>query len=1145
MVSRLVVGLGAVLALLLGAVSPAAQGPPEPSEAETAPDPRRVEHFEKQIRPLLLKRCTACHGPKLARAGLRLDTRAGFLRGGESGPLMVPGKADESAFIRSISYAGDLKMPPAGKLPDAEIALLTAWVRDGAVWGHDASEMVTVTGGAKPLPDPLVTARNHWAYQPVKSPPLPRVQSPWIRTPIDAFILAGLRARGLSPAPPADRRTLIRRVTFDLTGLPPRPEEVEEFLNDRRPDAWSRLVDRLLASKAYGERWGRHWLDVARYADSNGLDENTAFANAWRYRDYVIDSLNADKPYDLFVKEQIAGDLLPPDADFARQRERIVATGFLVLGPKVLAEPDKQKMVMDIVDEQIDVISKAFLATTLSCARCHDHKFDPFSTRDYYALAGILKSTRTMATLTTVAKAYERPLTDPETNRKFEAHRKALEEAQAQLKAESNRLRDAATRRIVSQFDHYLVQATRVDPRLLLAADVPEPLPPGAVAIQAEQPTRADVKITLEGFGQGIGIIESAGRDKAFAEYRFQVPAAGTYELAARYASGEARPVRLLLNGAELFPRALGAPTGGFFPVHQRWERLSQLSLSSGEQLLRLEQTESALPHVDRFALLPIQAEGRPSPENSPETLARKLGLDAAILRRVAGALGSRRQERIFGPFRALAELPESGFPSAAAALVASWKKSPPENWNRLVVEALTEGPPPDSLQAAAGRFRDLAVRVNLLWLRLSTEGDRPVNRLPVADEEAVRRALYDASRGVGLDAVEETYPEMFRTRLAALRKEVAELEANRPKPSEMALAVEDARPENCRIHLRGNHLTLGAEAPRVMPEILAGRNRTPVGARQSGRLELAEWLANPDNPLTARVMVNRVWQHHFGEGLVRSSDNFGILGDRPTHPELLDWLAAAFVRPAGAARTASIGAPGTAQPGLGWSLKALHRLILNSSAYLMGSNYDSRSALADPENRLLWRFNRRRLEVEAIRDSVLAVAGELDPAMGGSLLKTPNFGYVTNDQSANQAQYDIPRRSIYLPVIRNAVYDVFQAFDFVEPSFPNGKRSSTTVAPQALFLMNSPLVLAQSRALAAKLLRDASLPDQGARLERLYRLAYGRSITAEELREGAEFIREAAAKLPSVADPAARSTAALAAYCQLVFASSEFITVD
>jgi len=857
LIAGLALGAGAAMSTLVAA---SAMGAPEPPAAK--PEPKAIEFFENRIRPLLVQQCFACHTDKNVKGGLRMDSLAALSKGGDSGPAVVPGRPEKSLLITAVAYTRDnLRMPPQGKLKPQQIADLTTWVQMGAAWPTPVvqspkSKVQSPRAGRDLGPGTGDVGLAHWAFQRGRSPRLPAVKnSAWVKTPVDAFILAKLEAAGVKPAAPADLRTLIRRVTFDLTGLPPTPEEVEAFLeaseaearNERTgrtggpsPSAYARLIDRLLASPAYGERWGRHWLDVARYADSNGLDENTHFANAWRYRDYVIDSFNKDKPYDQFIREQLAGDLLPQSQDEKTNHERLIATGFLSLGPKVLAEPDKQKMVMDIVDEQIDTVGKAFMGLTVGCARCHDHKFDPIPTKDYYALAGIFKSTRTMETLATVARVYERPLGTPE-------------------------------------------------------------------AVSAQQQHEAVVK--------------------------------------------------------KLFDRMNKAKTD----------------------------------------------------------------------------------------------------------------------------EAKT-----------------------------------------------------------------------------ALQAELKELQAKAPPEVPMCIAVEEAKEiGNVRVHVRGDTQNLGEEAPRVFLKVVAGEKQAPIGGDRSGRLDLAEWLARPDHPLTARVMVNRIWEHHFGEGIVRSPDNFGKLGDLPTHPELLDFLSAVFVaspgsewengrmgewerRNSGASLSHSPTPPfshSISWRGAGWSVKNLHRLILLSNAYQMSSAYDPKSAKADPENRLFWRFNRRRLEVEAIRDSILAVSGTLDRKAGGTLLKAPNFAYITNDQSNNTAAYDTPRRSIYLPVIRNAVYDVFQVFDFVEPSFLNGKRSSTTVAPQALFLLNGEMVLESAAAFADQLLKLPELDDAG-RLRAAYLRAYGRPAAGAEVASALNYLRAYEDRLGDT-DPEKRRRLAWRSLCQIIFASNEFVYLN
>ncbi len=818
--------------LLLSAVSGAlalAGDQPAPSVREA---PRSEESlaadarfFETNIRPLLVSRCQSCHGSERQSGGLRVDSVAALRKGGVSGPALIPGRPADSLLLQAVGYQHrTLRMPPGGKLPARQLADLARWVAAGARWP---------TSVAGPQ---AVDPRRHWSFQPVVRPALPRVkQAGWVKSPVDAFILARLERQGLTPAPPADRRTLLRRATFDLTGLPPTPEEQTAFLADRSPNAFGRVVDRLLASTAYGERWGRHWLDVARYADSNGLDENVAHGNAWRYRDWVIRCFNEDKPYDEFVAEQLAGDLMPSE-DRATRHGRLTATGFLSLGPKVLAEADKEKMVMDIVDEQIDTVGKAFMGLTLGCARCHNHKFDPIPTADYYALAGIFKSTRTMESLVTIARWWENSIATPD---------------EIARKAESDRQ-----------------------------------------------------------------IAEMNGKIAALVER-------GKQEL-----------------------MAAGAP-------------------------------------------LPLPKE------------------------------------------------PEAAFSPALRA-------------------ELTE----------------------------------------------------------------------LRERLARLQKEAPDLPT--------AMGVTEAAPVDVPIHIRGEHVNLGAVVARGFPAILVGGSQPALPPDQSGRLQLARWLTSPAHPLTGRVLVNRVWRWHYGRGLSPSTDNFGLLGEKPSHPELLDWLAATFT------------APSTDAGGLGWSLKRLHRLLMLSSTYQMASGVPASGAprgvdpnALDPENRLHSRASPRRLEAEEVRDSLLDVAGLLDRSMGGSLLHVKNREFFFDHTSKDGTKYTSRRRAVYLPVVRNNVYDVFQLFDFADPAVLESNRPVTTVAPQALFWMNSDLVLDAAEALAGRLL--SSLDADDARIRRAHLVLYGRPASDAEVQRGIDALR----RLQSVgaaAGPARAREQAWAWYCQSLLAANEFI---
>lgn len=784
------------------------------------PTPEQLQFFEAKIRPVFVEHCQKCHGPEKQWSGFRLDSREALLKGGEGGEAIVPGDPANSPLVRQIRHEeGEPAMPPKGKLSDLQIADIVKWIEMGAPYP------ASVRNPGERNRDP-----NHWSFQPVKGPEVPTVAGP-VESPIDAFIRAKLNTAGLEPATPADKTALIRRVTFDLTGLPPTPEEIGAFLADERPTAYAELIDRLLASPGYGERWGRHWLDVARYADSNGLDENVAHGNAWKYRDYVIDAIHRDVPFNEFVVEQIAGDQLPSATTEERYR-RLVATGFLSLGAKVLAEPDGVRMRMDIVDEQIDTLGRAFLGMTLGCARCHDHKFDPLSTQDYYGLAGVFKSTKTMIDFKIVAKWHEHSLPTPESEAALAAHTQTV----------------------------------------------------------AEQKTKIET----------------------------------------------------------------------------------------------------------------------------------------------------------------------------------------------LIAAANTEIPPEKS----------------------STE-------MTQEQKEAL-------------------YPEAKKTELKGLRDKLKELEAATPEHP-TAMGVVDDQVADVAVHLRGDHLKLGDVVARHVPDVMKGPTAPAFHPETSGRLELARWLVDPAHPLTARVFVNRVWRWHFGRGIVPSVDNFGLLGEAPTHPELLDWLSLRFIES-------------------GWSLKALHRVILLSDTYRQASHPKPATLEKDPENRLWGWFPVRRLEAEAVRDALLSVSGQLDRTPGGPVLTVKNRGYLFDHTSKDLTKYDSPRRSIYLPVIRNNVYDVFQLLDYPDAAVSSGDRNTSTVSPQALLMLNSDLVLQASDKLADRLLREFPA-DETARVVRLVRLAWGRDPHSGEaarlladLADYTQGVSESNAGRNAIVTPAANRQAAWSVLCQTVLAANEFV---
>jgi hypothetical protein len=1099
------------------------------ADSGRAQSPQVAEHFEKKVRPLLAARCLECHGadPKKVKGGLRLTSRAEILKGGDTGPAIASGDPAKSLLIRAVRYESDeLRMPPKGRLADSQIADLEAWVNAGAVWPDVPVAQANPPTPGRPFTD---EQKRFWAFQPMRAPPIPAVRDrDWVRSPVDAFVLAKLEENGLRPARPADKYVLLRRVTFDLTGLPPTPGEIESFLRDDSPNAFEKVIDRLLDSPHYGERWGRHWLDVARYADSNGLDENTAFGHAWRYRDYVIRSFNRDKPYDEFLREQIAGDLLP---DAHENPDRLAGTGFLVVGPKLLAEPDKQKMKMDIADEQLDTLGKAVLGLTLGCARCHDHKFDPIPQRDYYGLLSIFTSTRTMKSLATVAQAFERPLPTGESPKAAEARAKQINAKEAEIKALTDELRARVLADARANVGAYLLAAADAKGRAGVARMAGGAKPSGAIVLEAEKYKNGTADKADTGYGEGIGIILSYDPTHTRAEYTVTVPKAGDYDLELKYAALESRPVRVSVDGKGILPQAAAGTTGGWNPEHQAWRTEGKVPLNAGKNTLAIE-AHGLLPHIDKLAILPPEpASAAPgTSRRSAGTLAEVAHQRKLILEFLTGWADYLRQPKrddaLFGPWLAVAGLPDAGFETAAAPLLGKYHgKSPP---------GLTDGPVPKTLGEFAERYAKA-----------------------LAATDAGRKLLTDATGPFALKAPLPANPEVYYpmevARLSKLNGDLAAIQKTAPVPV-MVLSVEDGakypevkgdgKPRNLFVQVRGNYLTPGEEAPAMFPRILAGEHQTPIGPvtgdaptpepnqtrygsarRASGRLELANWVTRPDHPLTPRVLVNRVWQHHFGEGIVRTPDNFGKLGDRPTHPELLDWLALRFVED-------------------GWSIKKLHKLILLSSAYQMSSAYDERAAQADPENRLLWRINRRRLEAEPIRDALLAVAGNLDPLLGGTLLNNGNFTYVNNENSTNTARYDNHRRSVYLPVIRNSVFDFFQVFDFAEPHVPNGKRAGTVIAPQALYLMNSPFVHAQARAFAESLLKEPC--DDAVRVRRAYLRAYGRPATEDEIAQAIDYVgRYEVALAGSEKDMSKRRPRAWQSFCQVLFAGSEFMYVN
>ncbi|HEU4420431.1 MAG TPA: DUF1553 domain-containing protein [Planctomycetota bacterium] len=926
-------------------------------------------------------------------------------------------------------------------------------------------------------------AGARWAFTALSvTEPTPSGDRAWDAHPIDRFVMTRLAAAELLPNPQADRRTLLRRASFVLTGLPPSPEALAGFEADQRPDAFERVLDALLASPHYGEQQARHWLDLARYSDSNGLDENLAFANAFRYRDWVVKAHNEDMPFDRFGAMQIAGDLLASDPAIGLDGH--LATGFLALGPRMLAEQDKEKLVLDTVDEQIDLVGRTFLGLTVGCARCHDHKFDPISQRDYYALAGIFRSTKSFRELGHVSQWFDREL----------APSPAIELRQQ---------REAELARLVKALDEATSKAAAAQ-RAELVADTGRYLLAGSTLlrqgrhVEAESARATSLHRDSKTWGSATcTVLHTHQAGPQYAEWDVKAPHPGRYRLDVRYAAKESRPMQVLLDGAVVQERALEATTGDWMPAGQAWHAAGELVLGSGSHVLRLQALQPHVPHLDALLLTPVDFAVEP-------------GLLPPVVRQTAAVLASRSSEPLVGFWTAFAACGPDDFASAVQA----------HQGRGGLAAILLGGLPPTSARDLAVRFQTLFATAAAAAGDARTRTKEGPVRLPEENLEAARALLFDSG---GLFALKDAVlrPYLPATTLAELSQRTAAVDAARaavPPAGPIAMCVAEDSVRDLPVHLRGNHLTLEARAtPRgFLSAFDTLQAPAALPAAESGRRELASWLFDPRQGLVLRVLSNRIWQRAFGEGLVRSPSNFGTRGDRPVHLPLLDWLAADL-------------------QAHGWSQKHLWRRILTSRTWQQTCSVRAEAVLRDPDNRLLWRQQRRRLQAESVRDAMLAVAGTLDRKLGGSLLGTGDRGYVTNDQSNDQARYDAPRRSLYLPIIRNAMFDLFAAFDYADPSVHLEQRPSTAVATQALLLLNAPFVRDQSKAFAAR--GQTAGADDETRIAFLWQQAYGRAPSTTE--------RQHTARWLATARQSSTPEAALRGLCQTLFASNEFLHID
>lgn len=915
---------------------------------------------------------------------------------------------------------------------------------------------------------------TEWAYQPPNQPRIPEVKNTaWPRSPIDHFILARLEAKNLPPAKPAAKATLIRRVTFDLIGLPPTPEEVEAFLNDTSTNAWEKVVERLLSSPHYGERWARHWLDVVRYTDSfdsRGIGGEGDVPEAYRYRDWVVNAFNRDLPYDQFVIQQIAGDILATNSPGGFDPQKLIATGVYVIGEWGTGDADKEKMLTDIVDDQIDVTGRAFLGLTLACARCHDHKFDPISTEDYYALAGIFFSSHILPSpgvKTAGSPVLRIPLLSPDEI----AARKKRDERKAELEKQIAQRTDESisqlAKSLLPQLTNYLDAA--VDPQRAVSKLLPEVVAGWRGYLgEPDLPLLSKVSRNIQGKENLHALQNPAGKDTPSATINL------------RDEETQFITITMPARSVAVHP----SPSAG---VAVEWRS----PISGHVQITgRVADADNKCGNGIVWELAHRGAGGSPA----------RLLTSGEIANGGMKTLAS-SSTVTNGDLIRLTILPNKEYSCDTTVIdlqIGEWNLTS----NVLAGFRVNPNPIPDHLgHTNVWRFVDAA--------GLKQKDIAPNSPLArwIAEKSPTAAAQLQGSLATGTNFFVDPKSDFWKpirdsealmtAELRALKQELQSINSQpTPSPAMAHTLQEGGTPKSAhegihdvRVHMRGRYDRLGDTVPRSFPKILA-HDKQPGAFSGSGRLELAQWIASAENPLTARVMVNRIWQHHFGEGIVRTPNNYGKLGTPPTHPELLDHLALQFINS-------------------GWSIKAMHRAILLSAAYQQSSVPDPQTLQADPENLLFGHMNRRRLEAEAIRDSLLHVANRLDHRTGGPASR----------------ELDNPRRTLYLMTIRSERATYQSLFDAADPNSIVEKRNISTVAPQALFLMNHPFVLKHAQLLAQRV--EAEAPDLPAKINRIYRLLYSRPPTEKE----SAMARSAAADWQS--------------YCHTLLCANEFLYVD
>jgi hypothetical protein len=1054
-----------------------------------SPTAASLELFEKKVRPILVEKCHRCHGPQLQKGGLRLDSRDGLLKGGESGAVVSPGHPEQSELVRAINYGADgFQMPPTGKLDADSIGALTEWVREGAPW-PDQSPLSGPSAAATRMN--FAERARHWSFQPLKQPVVPRVaEADWPHNPVDAFLASRLQAAGCPHAEPADRRTLLRRITFDLTGLPPTIAEIDAFLADPSPRAYENVVDRLLASPHYGVRWGRHWLDLVRFAETYGHEFDYPIPEAWRYRDYVVRALNDDLPYDQFVTEHIAGDLLPHPRRRLRDgsNESIAATAFWWFGQAVHSPVDLRVEECNRLDNQVDVLGKTFLGLSIACARCHDHKFDPIRARDYYALTGFLRSSRQQMAF----------LSDPRPVAEFASWRHACEPRCAEVLCQ---ILDSRKWSEGSEHDEIL----RPWRELKLV-----PAGTGFVAnrerLAAEMARRRELAESRE--AQSVAFTEFGG--SSFGRWRTTGPAFG--ERPARAGDlvlGETadRPIlEFAQPGAAhsglIAPKLRGVLRSESFTIEKPFihYHAARRRAHGGES--RPYKAGQLNVVVDGFQIIRDPLWGQLSLNVESEAPADW------HTQNVSKLIGSRAYIEIVDE--------DDGWISVDSIRFSDDDRPPDDRPNELILNLLSDHSL-DGPAALAQAYAKLFGETVALWKSGRLADDRLAKDRVAILNSLCAHTTTSADRPGDKSVV--SFVETNRLREEALPRSVR------------AIAVADGSGENDHVLVRGNPRKPGEEAARRFLEVFGGVP-IPEAEPGSGRLALARALTGSAAPLVARVIVNRLWHHHFGRGLVASTDDFGKMGEAPSHPELLDYLARELIKS-------------------GWSLKHVQRLLVTSAAYQMSSREpEPRAKTLDPENRLVHRASLKRLEGEAIRDAILAVSGRLDEQLEGPSVRVHLDDFMTGRgrPPASGPLDGGGRRSLYLEVRRNFLEPLFLAFDFPIPATAAGRRAQSNVPAQALSLLNDPFVTQQSHAWARRVVRSRSVArgdassadtDVDRALDRLYETAFARLPSAQERAIDKDFLRQ------SHPPGSAIDAEAWSELCHVLFNVKEFLYVD